>query len=383
MLNLYKLDVEIGKVDISNMILNMSILETIDGGVRGSFIVKDNINFYDTFIGHIQPEIKIKIKYLGTSCFNTFIGDGISDMKITKLGKEYTIHFISWPTMNLSIAQLCQVYSGTSDEILTKLWLEANGRTLPLSIDTRAVTKGKYVVPNINAAKAISNVVENAYDENYSAFCLYQRLWEGGITRFQSLYDMDKNHFYTEELLGTYTHTTKFVIENSLIASDNNLSSLNTVGTSNQIVLEDMNRSYSKKLGLGYYGKKISQIKLDKSEITNLEAKEITDIHATGYKISQSLYDNDEKSLFSDIVDPACQSAKNQKNRMYNQFLRVRDMISVPFLGVGFSVEVDTGGSNISRSRMDNRYVVAQLNHKFILNDGKMQYGQDLGLIRE
>ena len=58
-------------------------------------------------------------------------------------------------------------------------------------------------------------------------------------------------------------------------------------------------------------------------------------------------------------------------------------MNSVPFLGVGFSVEVDTGGSNISASRMDNRYVVAQINHKFILNDGKMQYGQDLGLIRE
>ena len=383
MLDLYKLEVKIAKVDISGMILNMNILETIDGGVRGSFIVKDNINFYDTFIGHIQPEIRVKIRYIGTSCFNSFIGDGVSDMKITKLGKEYIIHFISWPTMNMSINQICQVYNGTSDEILTKIWLETMGRNLPLSIDSKAVTKGKYVVPNINSAKAIRNIVDNAYDEHYSAFCLYQRLWEGGITRFQSLYDMDKNYFYVEELIGTNTVLNKFVIKDSVVAADDNLSSLDTVGTSNNFVLEDMNRGYSKKIGLGYYGKKISQIKLDQTKVTNLERKEITDIHATGYKISQSLYDNDTKSLFSSMVDPACQSAKNQKKRMYNQFLRVKDMNSVPFLGVGFSVEVDTGGSNISASRMDNRYVVAQINHKFILNDGKMQYGQDLGLIRE
>ena len=55
--------------------------------------------------------------------------------------------------------------------------------------------------------------------------------------------------------------------------SIDNLSSLNTVGSSSNFVLEYMNRSYSKKIGLGYYGKKISQIKLDKSEVTNLEAK--------------------------------------------------------------------------------------------------------------
>jgi hypothetical protein len=384
MLDLYKLEVEIAKVDLSGMILNMNILETIDGGVRGSFIVKDNINFYDTFIGHVQPEVKIKIRYIGTSCINSFIGDGVSDMSITKLGKEYTVHFISWPTMNLSINQLCEVYSGTSDQILTKLWLETNGNNLPLSIETQAITKGKYVVPNINAGKAIKNVVDNAYDENYSAFCLYQRLWDNGITRFQSLYDMDKNYFYQEEYLGVLgSSMSKFKIQHTIASSADNLSSLNTVGTSSHFVLEDSNRGYSRKIGMGFYGKKISQIKLDQTTVTDLEPTDITDIHSTAYKISESLYDNNTKSLFSNMVDPVCQSAKGQKKRMFNQFMRVKDVVSVPFLGVGFSIEVDTGGSNISKSRMDNRFVVAQINHKFYLNDGKMQYSQDLGLIRE
>ena len=93
MLDLYKLEVKIAKVDISGMILNMNILETIDGGVRGSFIVKDNINFYDTFIGHIQPEIRVKIRYIGTSCFNSFIGDGVSDINISDLIKYHTLSY--------------------------------------------------------------------------------------------------------------------------------------------------------------------------------------------------------------------------------------------------------------------------------------------------
>ena len=383
MLDLNNLQVEISKVDISGMILSMSILESIEGTVHGSFMVKDNINFYDTFIGHIQPEINMKITYLGCTCFCSFVGDGISDMKITKLGKEYAIHFISWPTMNMAINKICQTYNGTSDKILTNLWLEAIGHQFPLSVDTKAITKGKYIVPNINSGKAIQNVVDNAYDEHISPFYLYQRLWEGGLTRFQSLYDMDKNYFYQEELIGTNTIKNKFVIKHNIAGSDNKLSSFNTVGSSSKFILENFQRHFAKKISLGHYGKKISQIKLDQTKVKNIEPKELTDIHVTGYKVSEDLYDNNTKSLFSLMVDPAMASAKAQKKRMYNQFLRVKDMISVPYLGVGFNVEIDTGGSNISKSRMDNRYIVAQINHRFYLNDGKMQYAQDLGLIRE
>tara|TARA_B110000285_G_scaffold62051_1_gene71461 strand:- start:522 stop:1652 length:1131 start_codon:yes stop_codon:yes gene_type:complete len=376
MLDLQHIKLNIANVDISGMVLNINILETIKGGVKGSIVVKDNLNFYDTFIGHIQPAITLTITYLGATLTNTFVADGISDMKIIKLGKTYTIHFISLPTMLLSIETLNYVYSGTSDKILTKMWLQTCGNALPLSIDTDAITKGKYVVPNINAGKAIMNVVNASYDIQSSPFCLYQRFWDGGVTRLTTLHDMNKNSFKGSE-------GNTIAITEHIVSSADNQSNLNTVGTSSNFVLEDMQRHFAKKVGLGHWGKKLSHIKLDQSAVDNLEQRDVTGIHVTGYKLSDKLYDNSEKSLFNTLIDPASSAAKNQKARVYNQYMKVSDVISVPYLGVGFSVDIDQGGSNISRSRMDNHYIVAQINHKFILDDGNMKYGQDLGLIRE
>ena len=96
MLKLESLIVNVNNQDLSAMVLNMTIFESIKGYLRGSFTVQDNINFYDTFIHTTQPPIQIQFEYLNTLCNNVFYGNGVSNMKIEKLGKVYTIHFISY-----------------------------------------------------------------------------------------------------------------------------------------------------------------------------------------------------------------------------------------------------------------------------------------------
>ena len=386
MLNLKSLSLEVAGFDISEMVLSLTIFETIKGNIRGSFQVQDNINFYDTFIGHVQPLIKINFKYLGTSCTNNFYGDGINDMQISKLGKNYTIHFIAFPTVNMQIAKINHVYSGPSHTIIRNIFKEANGKDNRLKIDTKAISKGRYVVPNIKAQTAIKNVLNTAYDNNDSGFCLYQRVYDRGITRLTSLHDMSENYFYENELIGTNYIESIFTIKNVLLGADNEsdgLSSLNTVGTSNSFNLKEFQMNFTAKMAAGQWGNTISHIYLDETKIFNNPVTEITDPHITRYKLSAKLYDKDVKSIFGTATDPVCYAAQHQRARAFNQQLAINNVVAIPNIGVGFSVNIDQGGSNISSSRQDNHYIIANINHKFIKNDGKFDYVQDMGLIRE
>ena len=78
MLKLQSLVVNVGGQDISAMVLNLTVFESIKGYIKGSFIVQDNINFYDTFIGITQAPIQIQFEYLNILCTNVFYGNGIS-----------------------------------------------------------------------------------------------------------------------------------------------------------------------------------------------------------------------------------------------------------------------------------------------------------------
>ena len=86
MLNLESLSVKIADIDISGMILSLTIFETIKGNIKGSFWIQDNINFYDNLITHVTPYIAIDFIYAGVSCNNVYQCDGITEMTITKMG---------------------------------------------------------------------------------------------------------------------------------------------------------------------------------------------------------------------------------------------------------------------------------------------------------
>ena len=378
-MKLQSLSIDINGLDISRMVLNMTIFETIKGMVKGNLVVQDNINFYDTFIDESMVPITITSKYLEITNTNNVYSNGITNMTINKLGKQYTIHFVAYTTVNMKLAKINKVYSGTSSGIISKLFLEANGENHLLSVDTVSDTKGKYIVPNISAQAAIKNVVETAHDGENSGFCLYQRVADQGVTRLSTLNHMSKNYFYSAP-------KTKFIIKNTVVGAnphDDGLSSLDTIGTSSQFILEEYQNNFTEKLAAGHWGKKINHIELDKTNIKETPPTEATKLSLTTFKLSENLYEDNVKSLFSTAPDAASIAAGNQKNRVYNQSLRVTNMVAIPYIGVGFCVGVDQGGSNISKSKADTNYIIANINHKFKMDDGTFEYLQDIGLIRE
>jgi hypothetical protein len=375
-MKLQSLSISINGLDISSMVLHVTIFETIKGMMKGNLIVQDNINFYDTFISETMVPIIITSKYLEVTNTNHVYANGVTNMTIGKLGKQYTIHFIAYTTVNMKLAKINKVYSGTSSGIISKLFLEACGENHPLAVDTISDTKGRYIVPNISAQAAIKNVVNTAYDTENSGFCLYQRVADQGVTRLSTLNYMSKNYFYSAP-------KTRFVIKNTLVALDDGLSTLNTVGTSSQFILEEYQKNFIDKLAAGHWGKKIKHIELDKTNVKKTPPIELTELGLTTFKLSENLYEDNVKSLFSTSKDASNIAAINQKSRVFNQSLRVSNMVAIPYIGVGFCIEVNQGGSNISKSKADTNYIVANINHKFKMDDGSFEYLQDIGLIRE
>ena len=380
MLKLESLIVNVNNQDLSAMVLNMTIFESIKGYLRGSFTVQDNINFYDTFIHTTQPPIQIQFEYLNTLCNNVFYGNGVSNMKIEKLGKVYTIHFISYTAMNDQLTIINSVYSGTSDLIVDKLFLESNKGNALLQIDSRADTKGRYVVPNIKAGSAINHVVSKAYDTNNSGLCLDQRLYDQGFTRLTSLWDMSENYFFGDDKeIFNLTQRLAGTSEGS-----DGLSGEDMVGTSASFELSEYYMNFTKKLADGNWGNKIQQIHLDETAIKKFEVNERTDVPVTVYKTSDNLYDDNVKSLFSLGFEPSSFAVNNQRKRSYGQYMNVLNVVAVPGLSAGFTVGLDQGGSNISSTKTDdNNYIIANINHRFIMDDGEFDYAQDIGLIRE
>ena len=362
------------------MVLSLTIFESIKGYIKGSFTVQDNVNFYDTFIGITQAPIQIQFEYLGDTINNVFYGNGVSHMQIEKLGKKYTIHFVSYTETNDQINRINEVYSGTSDEIVDKLFLESNKGLAHLIIDTKTDTKGRYIVPNIRAGHALNHVVKKAYDVNNSSLYLYQRLYDQGATRLTSLHDMSENYF-----LGSKDKTFNITQQLAGASEDSDgLSSVDMVGTAASFELTEFHMNYIQKLAAGNWGNKLQQVQLDETNLKKFETIEITDAPVTAYKTSDKLYDNDVKSLFSFATDPVSFAASNQKKRVYNQYMTIINVVAVPGLGAGFTVGVDQGGSNISRTRTDgDDFIIANINHRFTMNDGKFEYAQDIGLIRE
>ena len=388
MLNINAFELKVAGIDISKMVLALTVFESLQGQIEGSLVVKDNINFYDTFVGHFQPTVEIAFSYIGVSCSNTFAANGITNMQIEKLGKTYIIHFISYTSVNMEMESLNLVYSGPSHTILKAMWYETQGNDLPLRIDKKSITKGRYIVPAVKAGVAIHNVLNTAYDDEQTAFCLYQRLWDNGAARLSSFSFMDKNYFMESQQIGTNVSTSRFVIKHIIAGNTDekdSLASLNEVGTSSNFVLEEFQKDFYQKLAAGFWGSKISHIHLDETTREELTPAEATkSLSLTRFKLSNKLYDDNTQSIFSTIQDPAAIAAFNAKNRiLHGQYLKVNNMIPVPGLSVGFCVDVYQGGSNISKSRQDNSYIVSSINHKFTLADGDFMYSQDLGLIRE
>jgi len=382
--------VTIGTVDISAMCTSMNLYESIHGNVKGSIHVEDKLNFFDNmFRGISMAPVKIGYTYFNRPLEIDMYADGIIDQVITKTGKSYNIILSSLLNLNAATKRICNAYSGTSNNILANLWVETHGEGQKLVLDDDTTSNGKYVVPNISAAECMRNVVNTAYDVNNTGMFLYQRLADQGTTRFTSIHTMVNNQFRP----GIHP----FTIRNEEITIDTSLGVHSTIGTATNFVLTDYNKDFIAKLAGGMWGQKITEISLDETTNTVHNKKEATEIELTKFSLSKNLYSNvvladgpagketsySQKSLFSPDSVVSAEIIMNMKYRLFNTNLNVSGVVAVPDLGCGMVVAVEQGGNSISSTKTDGNYLVANINHIYQMDDGEMQYSQNIGLARE
>ena len=371
--------------DISNLIQGMTLYESINGFVKGSLQILDGVNFYDEVIGYHDKLIPIKITYtyMKVEITNTFMADGVGQQIINKSNKEYIIHLISPVEQALKLTKILNVYHGPSHQIANNIFKECMGADSQLAINTLAVTKGKYIVPNISAFHAISNVVNNAVDNNGSGFYLFQNLTDEGVTRMTSVKSM-ADHFFKD------TDNSNFKIKHN-IPNINEIiegspEGLDGVGIASKFTMDEYKMNHTNKLADGYYGNKINTVTLDKTQVIKNNPIEYSNVEITRYKTSANLYDsltNNEVSLFDDISDPTNKAAINQKKRLYNTSLQVANMVAIPTVGCGMAMMVEQGGTNTSRTISDGPYIISDINHVFQVEGNSFRYFQNMSLIRE
>lgn len=388
MINLQNLKVTVQNADIAPMVLSLTMFETIKGNVRGSMTVLDNMNFMDTFIATTHAPIEIHWQYESYPFTFKFYGDGISGMQINKTGKQYTIHFLSYTTMNAQIKRINSAFSGRSDQIIKNIFIEINKDKdlAPFSTDTKAVTKGKYIVPNIKGQEALNNVVNSSWDDKKSPLLLYQRLADEGGTRLTSLSDMNDNEFGLYEQNGMIVYKNTFKLKATITGADeesDGIEARTQIGTVSKFVMDEFNTNFTHKIASGYYGQKVQNISLDETSSNDFPKAELTEIPVTYYKLQNNLFDGDVKSVFSTLCEPDSYLAYNQKRRVFNHRMTAMDTVAVPGLSCGFSIETDSGGSNKSKSKTDTKYIIASIQHRFTMEDGEFAYAQDIGLIRD
>jgi len=391
---MFKIDnfeVWIDGTNIAAMVTSMSLYESIHGNLKGTIHVEDKLNFFELFFrGITLTSVTIRYFYFDVPIDIFLYVDGVTDQVINKQGKSYNVNLVSVNNVNEATARICNSYNGTSNNILSAIWLETHGKKNVLILDSETTSTGKYIVPNISAKSAIRNVVNTAHDKHNTGMFLYQRLIDQGMTRFTSIYDMEHNKFLS-------TVFDNFQIHSNEITQDRTTGVSETVGSTMSFAMPNYNTDFIKKLSGGMWGQKITEVNI--SETTNkvLPPQEYTDVEITKMKLSKNLYNNIEKadgpagqttiypqkSLFDPESLISEEIIRNMKYRLFNTDLFASNVIAIPGVGCGMIIDVAQGGGLISETKTDGIYLIANINHRYIMNDGDMEYSQNIGLVRE
>jgi hypothetical protein len=175
---------------------------------------------------------------------------------------------------------------------------------------------------------------------------------------------------------------TRVSIKNSLLNMTNVLEFNSVLGTSSDYELKEYNMNFIQKLEDGIWGEAIDEISLSETKKKSNTTKEATSVPKTKFKLSDKLYSNDVKSIFSTEGGVANSVIRNHKIRTFNTTLEVSKMVALPNLGVGMSIHVELGEGNVSHSSQAGEYLVKHIQHNFTINGGEYGYTQDIGLVR-
>jgi hypothetical protein len=375
MLKLDNIKIEVRKMDISGFVRGLTIYESIFGMLQGQIAVQDSTNFFDNFIGTELAGVDISFSYLDQEFACSFWMDGISDMKMKPDKKNYNIHLKSVHVPNFADT-VNSVYNGTSDEIIAKIFADVSADDNTIAIDSRAVTSGRYIAPNIPAKECFTTLIANAYAVDQSGIFMYERFNDTNTVRITSLHDMVDNVFVDSSGAP--------VIVKQGIMDKKDLNPLLVLGTADEFEMREYSMNLIQKLEDGIYGEAINVINLDETKKTENITKEATSVPKTKFKLSDKLYANDVKSVLANRGDVASGTIINGTIRVFNTAMDVNNMTALPGLGCGMTVEVAMGGNEEQGTgRHDGKWLVKHIQHNLTQVNGEYNYYQNLGLVRE
>jgi len=355
-----------GSIDITDMVLNVNITESLFGDLEGSIEVVDGVGLLDNNITN-QNNIIIEFEYLKNKVQQKFYLDGVSSVDATTnlTKKTYVINLKSINSLMDSMQLIAKSFKGKSSDIIKTIFDESFKSDLKILSDS--ITKGSYIAPNISPSKAIKQIKSQAYDVNQNPFFLFQRLVDNKYDFLTSLSQIEKQ---------TVSATINPVIQNSETVSK----SLSNIGQPSNVVIHGYSDNQVYKTNNGVFGKNIVNTDISNSTITNepygasINATSKTNILRT------DMYDNSEPLLNNNDYINKCKM-QTILNLLFDTRVTAYDCHAIPNIGVGNKIELLLQKNKQSQGisgKFSGDYLISKIVHRIADNE----YTQNIEMVR-
>jgi hypothetical protein len=367
LLSAFKVSLTFGDIsqDITDIVKNVGISESIHGDLSGYMQIMDGANVLDTFI-HTNNKVIIEYIYKGLTTSNAFYLDGVKNINLTnQTHKEYTIELVSINNMINGLTTISKVFTGRTSDMIAKIYKDKFGDG-SLHIATHTKNNGKYIAPNINPKTILKLLLLNSYDEETRPMFLYQKAVDGGITVLESLSDMSSKD-------------PMFAITTESIDNPNGNAG---IGVASEVIVTSSYTNNVMKSNLGVYGKTYSIF-----DVENSKFSKITTGDTIGSLEIERLY---RKDLYGDSAIPllnngdvgSVDTCMRDRVQSFSIKTRAIGVDAIPLLSVGIVIELKSGSSKTNSSKHDGNYLVAGVEHNITVDGPDRMYTQDVELIR-
>lgn len=354
--------------DITDLVLNINITESLYGDLSGYLEIVDGIGALEEYI-NTQAKIIIDFTYLENKVQQQFIIDGVRHIDISSNihKKSYVINLKSINAVIDSMSLLSKAFVGKSTEIINKIYKEFFGE---LDIYGDSLTSGHYICPNISPKKAINRIISQAYDTNNNPFFLFERL--------------GKNNGCLETLGFIKSQPVFFKVEPTITDLKLNeiTSPLATIGQPSNIIIHSDNDGSTKKIAKGILGKNFNKLDLSNSGISNKKYGITTGAISISSPFRPDMYTNSVDPLLNsgDIMEVALMNTI--LSEMDQQLATAYQCIAIPNLSVGYIVDLVIGNNNVGISGVNSKFggpcIVSKIIHRIDAGD----YTQTIDLIK-
>jgi hypothetical protein len=351
--------------DITEIVKNVGITESIHGDLSGYMQVMDGSNVIDTLI-HTNNKITIEYEYKGLMTSNSFYLDGVKDINLTNLThKEYTIELASINNMINGLTTISKVFMGRTSDMIGKIYEDKFG-TDSLHIVTHTKTNGRYIAPNINPKSVLKLLVLNSYDEQTRPMFLYQKAIDGGITTLESLTDMSSKD-------------PMFAITTESINDPNGNAG---IGVASEVVVSSAYTNNVMKSNLGVYGKTYSIFDVENSKFNSVTVGETIGALEIERLYRKDLYEDSATPLLNNGDVTSVDTCMRDRVESFSIKTRAIGVDAIPLLSVGIVIELKSGSSKTNFSKHDGNYLVSGIEHNIVADGPDRMYTQDVEMIR-